>query len=490
MREISIPEYANPIPKLELLPIVGGTAIRPAGAMRQVVDPGSGKTLLELRDSDSAQVDDAISAAHRSFESGEWKNATWETRATTLWNIAEALERHRDTLAKLETLDQGMPLAMGEGMVSHAVRAFRYYAGLAGDEGFTGFDEYDGELRRINTVVRQPIGVCVLIVPWNAPLMLLATKLAPALAAGCSVVVKPSEMTPLSAMLVARICEEAGLPPGVVNVALGDGDVGSQLVSDPRVRKVSFTGSTAVGRSIISQVSEDLTKVTLELGGKSPVIVFEDADLDKAAAGAVGAILGNTGQVCTAGSRLYAHQNVRDELLERMVAKFGQYRIGHGMDPDTRLGPLTSHSHRNRVLRYMELGADEAADKVIGGEAFGPGYFLSPTVFVDPKDSARIAREEIFGPVLTAFTFSSTEEAVRRANDSSFGLAASVWTENVGLAQRVSRQLEAGRVGINVHATPDVRMPTGGFKESGWGRELGRAGLESYTETKSIVYQI
>ncbi len=490
MREISIPEYLNPVPKLELLPIVNGAEVRPSGPHRQIIDPGSAKPLVELRDSDAAQVDAALAAAHNSFEAGVWRNTSWETRAKTLWNIAERLEKNRHVLAELETLDQGMPIAMGDGMVSHAVRAFRYYAGLAGDAGFTGFDEYDGELLRVNTVIRQPIGVCVLIVPWNAPLMLLATKLAPALAAGCSVVVKPSETTPLSALLVARICEQAGLPPGVMNVVLGDAVVGTQLVSDPRVRKVSFTGSTAVGRSIVKQVSEDLTKVTLELGGKSPVLVFEDADLDKAATGAVAAILGNTGQVCTAGSRLYVHENVKEELLERIVAKFGEYRIGHGLDPRTRIGPLTSLAHRDRVLRYMELGVDEAADRLIGGEAFGPGYFLSPTVFVDPSDSARIAREEIFGPVLTAFTFSSTEEAVRRANSSSFGLAASVWTENIGLAQRVGRQLEAGRVGINVHATPDVRMPTGGFKESGWGRELGHAGLDSYTETKSLVYQV
>jgi phenylacetaldehyde dehydrogenase len=336
--------------------------------------------------------------------------------------------------------------------------------------------------------LRDPVGVAGLIIPWNAPLAMAAWKLAPALAAGCTCVLKPAEETPLTALRLGELLLEAGVPDGVVNIVTGVGELaGAALAAHHDVDKVAFTGSTEVGRSIIHAAAGNLKKLTLELGGKSPVIVFKDADLDEVIPGAAAAIFSNAGQVCTAGSRLLIDRSGFDQVVAGVAEIADALHVGYGMEPGTEMGPLVSADQRRRVLEYVASGVEDGAAIVTRERPLdGEGYFVAPTVMTEVRPDMRIVREEIFGPVLAAMPFDEEEEAIRLANATSYGLAASLWTTNIKRAHRIARRLRAGRIGLNVHASPDVTMPTGGFKQSGWGRELGPDGLDAYLETKSV----
>jgi phenylacetaldehyde dehydrogenase len=456
-----------------------------------VHDPATEELIAEVPSGDADDVDRAVRSARAAFEERRWLALGPDRRAEVLWKVADLVEQHADELAELETRDQGMPIVVVRDIVIREVaRCFRYYAGW--------IDKIDGRATSITRgpqryhayTQRDPIGVAGLIIPWNAPLLMAAWKLAPALAAGCTCVLKPAEETPLTAIRLGELLHEAGVPGGVVNIVTGDGEnAGAALARHPDVDKIAFTGSTAVGRSIVRAAADtNLKKLTLELGGKSPVIVFSDADLTQATAGAAMAIFANSGQVCSAGSRLFVEKGIHDEVLTGIVDIARKLRLGNGFDPETQLGPLISQGQLDRVQSYVESGTSEGATVVTGGgRARSPGYFMEPTILSTVTASMRIAREEIFGPVLAVMAFDVPDEIAAAANDSSYGLAASVWTRDIGRAHALASQLRVGRIGLNVHPPPDIAMPAGGFKESGWGRELGPEGLDPYLEKKSVL---
>ncbi|MBA4159513.1 MAG: aldehyde dehydrogenase family protein, partial [Gemmatimonadetes bacterium] len=399
------------------------------------------------------------------------------------------LEARADELARLETMDNGKPVREARMIdIQGSIDCFRYYAGWA--------DKIDGDVIPVpgpylNYTRREPVGVCGQIIPWNYPLQMAAWKVAPALACGNTVVLKPAEQTPLTALELARIAEEAGLPAGVLNVVPGFGDTaGAALVRHPDVDKIAFTGSTEVGKTIQREAAGTLKRVSLELGGKSPNIVFADADIDAAVRGASMAIFYNTGQACTAGSRLLVEESIRDEFVEKLRARAEKMQPGDPLDPKTRLGPLVSQEQLDRVLSYIAKGKEEGADLVLGGERAsvngGKGYFLAPTIFDRVTSEMTIAREEIFGPVLAVTTFSDLEEAIAIGNKTEYGLAAAVWTRDVKKAHRAAHLLRAGTVWINTYHNVDTASPFGGYKQSGYGRELGRYALDLYTQVKSV----
>jgi phenylacetaldehyde dehydrogenase len=467
--------------------VIGGEPVG-SDSFRAVVDPGTGTVIANVPEASAAQADLAVDAARRSFDAGVWHRAQPEVRARALWRIADLLEERADEIALVEALNQGAPHRnIRQGFVPEAARIFRYYAGWA--------DKISGRALQLQRrgmdlhayTLRSPVGVVALITPWNSPLVMACWKVAPALAAGCSCVVKPAELTPLTTIMLAEIAREAGVPDGVLNVVTGDGAiVGARLAEHPGVDKVAFTGSTSVGKSIVHAATGNLKKVSLELGGKSPVLVFGDADVDEAIKGASAAIFSNAGQVCTAGSRLFVHESIYDEVVAGVAQRAVSLNVGHSFDPRSEMGPLISAEQRETVLGYIESGITDGATVAAGGHAGGPGFFVEPTVLADARPNMRAVREEIFGPVVAALRFTTLDEAVDAANDTPYGLAASVWTRNVKTAHHVASRLRAGRVGVNVHGLPDVTMPTGGFKESGWGRELGPEGLDLFLETTSV----
>ena len=472
--------------------LIGGEWRDAAGGNTLItLDPATGVESGSISAAGAADIDDAVAAA-RAAQPG-WQATLPVERARLLWAIADILEREIDALAELETLDQGKPLFIGRwAEIPGAINQFRFFAGQAmaiegnSIESSIGYQPPGKQMR--SWTVREPVGVVAAIVPWNSPLVLTAMKLAPALAAGCTVVLKPAEDTSLSALRLGELLIEAGLPAGVVNIVTGLGsETGARLAAHPGIDKIAFTGSTATGRAVLDAAKTNFKRVTLELGGKSPSIVMPDADLSLAIPGVANAIFFNSGQVCIAGSRLYVHRAIHDQVVEGVAAYARGMKLGHGLAADTQMGPLVSQRQAERVEGFLTRARGEGATLLTGGERFGDaGTFVSPTVVVDVKPDMEIVREEVFGPVVVAQAFDDVEEVIAAANDSEYGLAASVWTEGLSSAHRMASAIKAGTVWINCHAMYDAALPIGGVRQSGWGRDSGKQALDSYLEWKTI----
>ena len=461
------------------------------GAAFATLDPATGSELGQVARAGAADVDAAVTAARAALAG--WSATVPVERARILWKIADLIEANIDDLAELETLDQGKPLFVGRwAEIPGAVNQFRFFAGQAmAIEGSTleSSINYQPAGKQMRTwTVREPVGVVAAIVPWNSPLVLTAMKLAPALAAGCTVVLKPAEDTSLTALRLAELMVEAGVPAGVINVITGlGGETGAALASHPGVDKIAFTGSTATGRAVLDAAKTNFKRVTLELGGKSPSIVMPDADLSLAVPGVANAIYFNGGQVCIAGSRLYVHRSIHDQVVEGVAEYARGLKLGHGLAADTQMGPVVSLRHAERIEGFLQRARAEGATMLTGGERTGEaGTFITPTVVVDVKPGMEIVREDVFGPVLVAQAFDDVEEVIAAANDSEYGLAASVWTEGLSNAHRMSSAIKAGTVWINCHAMYDATLAIGGVRQSGWGRDSGRQALENYLEWKTV----
>lgn len=462
-----------------------------SGETFETLNPATGELLAHVARANSADVNLAVDAARRAFEDRAWRRMSAYDRSNLLLRLADLIERDADELAVLECLDNGKPAHLTRLVeVEGSIKTFRYFAGWPTKFGGETLPVSPrGGTQILNYTTREPIGVAGLIVPWNFPLSMASWKVAPALAAGCAVVLKPAEQTPLTALRLGKLALEAGFPPGIFNVVTGFGDAGAALVAHPQVDKIAFTGSTEVGKLIVKASAGNLKKVSLELGGKSPHIVFPDADLDLAAAAVANGIFFNQGQTCTAGSRLYAHASCFDRILDSVSALAKRLKLGDGLQPTSDLGPLVSQEQWDRVSGYVGVGRQEGATVLTGGkrpQGLDRGYFFEPTVFVDVNAQMRIVREEIFGPVLTALPWSNVDDLVAKANDSEYGLSAGIWTNDIKQAHRAAAGLKAGTVWINCYNLIDPATPFGGFKQSGWGREHGRQALELYSETKSV----
>jgi len=472
--------------------LIGGEWLDAAsGATFETVNPATGQTLATIAEAGEADIDRAVAAARAAFEGGAWPELSGTDRGNLLWETADLIERHADELAELETLDNGKPLrASRHGDVPMAVRHFRYYAGWASKlEGATIPVSHPNEF--VYTL-REPMGVVGLIIPWNFPLLMAAWKLAPALACGNTVLLKPAEETPLTALRLGELMLEAGFPPGVVNILTGPGaPTGAAITAHMGVDKVAFTGSTEVGRKVMSAAAEsNLKRVSLELGGKSPSVVFADADLEKAVKGATWAVFSTSGQECTAGSRLFVEKPIYQAMLDGLAAQVKRIRVGPGFAPKAHIGPIVSEKQMQTVLAYIEAGRNEGAEIVTGGERLGgelaSGYFVPPTVVTHTDDSLKLVQEEIFGPVVAVTAFEDWDELVARANSTRYGLAAGAWTQDVSKAHRFARAVKAGVVWINGYGLYDAAAPFGGYKQSGFGREMGREALDLYTQTKTV----
>lgn len=468
-----------------------------SGSTFEVTDPSNAQTLTNVAEADDVDIDKAVRAARRAFESGAWPSMTSSQRGQLLWKLADLLEGNLEEFAEIEALDNGKPRAVAAAAdVPLAVDLFRYMAGWATKiEGATIpiSVPYMPQAEFHAYTLREPVGVVGQIIPWNFPLLMAAWKLGPALAAGCTVVLKVAEETPLSALRLGQLIQEAGFPDGVVNIITGFGETaGAALARHPDVDKCAFTGSTEVGKLIVKAAGEtNLKKVSLELGGKSPNVILPDADLNLAITGAANAIFFNHGQCCCAGSRLFVHKSQFDQVVSGVAEAASKIKLGPGLNPETEMGPLVSRIQQDRVCGYLESGLAEGASAVVGGQKVeSDGYFVEPTVLVDTNADMKVIREEIFGPVVAATPYEDADQLVAEANDSVYGLAAAVWTRDISKGHQVARRLRAGSVWVNCYNVFDASLPFGGYKQSGWGREMGREAIDLYTETKAVTLQL
>jgi len=479
--------------------LIDGKRVNSAsGDTFEVLDPSNNKVLTRAPKGEKEDIDRAVKSARNAFENGPWRKITVSERGKLLWKLADLIEQRSEEFAQLETLDNGKPLAIARAAdVPLTVDHFRYYAGMTTKIHGETIDisvPYAPGAEFLDFTLREPMGVVGQIIPWNFPLLMATWKLGVALAAGNCVVLKPAEQTPLSVLYLADLFAEAGFPDGVVNIVTGFGDAGEALARHEDVDKVAFTGSTEVGHEIVKSSAGNLKRVSLELGGKSPSIVFPDADLEMAAQGVAGAIFFNHGQCCAAGSRLLVHENIYEDLIGRVSELAKNIKVGPGMCPDTDMGPLVSREQQERVLSYIQSGEQQGAKTRAGGNAPGgemqSGCYVAPTVFENVTPDMKIVAEEIFGPVVVAAPFEDLDSVIARGNDTIYGLAASVWTQDINKAHKVAKGLKAGTVWVNCHNIFDAAAPFGGYKQSGFGREMGIHALENYTQVKNVILQL
>ncbi|HEX8493061.1 MAG TPA: betaine-aldehyde dehydrogenase [Pyrinomonadaceae bacterium] len=453
-------------------------------------NPATGETLAEVAEADKADIDKAVQAARRAYE-GKWSKMSARDRGRLLYKLSQLIEERSQELAALETADNGKPIRESAYVdLPQVVENFEYFAGYA--------TKIEGETIPVpgpffNYTLREPLGVCGQIIPWNFPLLMAAWKLAPALAAGNTIVLKPAEQTPVNAMELGKLIQEAGFPDGVVNIVPGFGETaGAALASHPGINKIAFTGSTEVGKIIAREAANNLTKVSLELGGKAPNIVFADADIDQAVSGAMMGIFFNQGQVCCAGSRLFLAEEIKDEFLEKFKERAGRVKVGDPMDKATQMGPQVSDEQLCRIKSYVDIAREEGATVLAGGESpqlegnFQKGFFFQPTIFSEVKNQMRVAQEEIFGPVTSVITFTDEDDLIKQANETIYGLSAGIWTRDIVRAHRFAKEVHAGTVWINTFNMFNAASPFGGYKQSGYGREMGKHALELYTQVKSV----
>ena len=459
-----------------------------------VEDPSCGKEVSRIVDASDKDVDRAVAAARAAFDDGRWSNLPPMVRDRTMHRLADLLEAHADEFAELEAIDNGKPKGMAGAVdIPGAISQIRFMAGWASKVGGETTAPYTMPAGTVfSYTVKEPVGVCAQIVPWNFPLLMACLKIAPALAAGCTIVLKPAEQTSLTALRLADLVAEAGFPAGVLNIITGNGHTaGDRMVKHPDVDKVAFTGSTEIGKLINKNATDTMKRVTLELGGKSPVVVMPDVDVAATAPGVAGAIFFNAGQVCVAGSRLYAHRSVFDKVVEGMAETASFWAPRASLDPEAHMGAIISKEQHDKVMGYIEAGKRDGASVAMGGDApSGNGYFVNPTILVDVNPQMSVVREEIFGPVVVAQRFDDLDDVAKSANDTAFGLGAGIWTKDVATMHKLAAKIKSGTVWGNCHAMIDTALPFGGYKESGIGREQGKAGIDAYLETKTVIIQL